>query len=215
MKLFPAFLKIAGRRCLVVGAGPVGEEKSRRAAAWRSGFVRRGAEGDGADSRVGSRREQFDGRRENSGPADLQGAFLVVAATSSPTLHGRIYSWQESEAFCATWSTIRSIAISITAPWCGGLSSDSDFYGGAKPGAGAAVAESNSSNSLARNTNFGSRKSEKRGKDCLQGRSSRGGGSNCCTGSPASFRLRSFSGVEKEPHRRAESRCSCRGSRDH
>jgi precorrin-2 dehydrogenase / sirohydrochlorin ferrochelatase len=90
VQLFPAFLKIEDRPCLVVGAGTVGEEKIH-------GLLRAGA-----NVRVvapqGTMRVQEWARagmirwdRRRFRPADLSGAFLVIAATSSPELHERIY----------------------------------------------------------------------------------------------------------------------------
>ena len=90
MTLFPAFLKLVGRRCLVVGAGPVAEEKIE-------GLLR--AEADvrvvapDATPRVRSwaraGKVRWDARKFR--PADFRGVFLVVAATSSPALHAEIY----------------------------------------------------------------------------------------------------------------------------
>jgi siroheme synthase-like protein len=90
MTLFPAFLKLAGRRCLVVGAGPVAEEKIE-------GLLR-----TGADIRVVSPRAtrrirawarakklRWDAREFRA--SDLKGVLLAVAATSSPALHAEIY----------------------------------------------------------------------------------------------------------------------------
>ena len=90
MTLFPAFLKLAGRRCLVVGAGPVAEEKIE-------GLLRAGAEvrvvaPQGTPrircwARAGKIRWETRAFRE----ADLEGVFLAVAATSSAALHGKIH----------------------------------------------------------------------------------------------------------------------------
>lgn len=90
MTLFPAFLKLAGRRCLVVGAGPVAEEKIE-------GLLRTGAEirvvAPRATERIRAwaraKELRWDARKFR--PSDLTGAFLAVAATSSPALHGEIY----------------------------------------------------------------------------------------------------------------------------
>lgn len=90
MSLFPMFLKLAGRRCLVVGAGKIAAEKIE-------GLLPTGAEilvvapqataGVQALARDGNLRWK---RREFSA-SDLKGMFLVVAATSSPALHEKIY----------------------------------------------------------------------------------------------------------------------------
>ncbi len=90
MTLFPAFLKLSGRRCLVVGAGPVAEEKIE-------GLLRAGAEvrvvAPHAAPRVRAWAHAGKIRWEARAfrPADLAGVFLVVAATSSAALHGKIH----------------------------------------------------------------------------------------------------------------------------
>ena len=90
MNLFPAFLKMEGRRCLVVGAGPVGEEKIE-------GLLRAGAKvrvvAPHATPRVRAwareRKIRWEARKYR--PADLRGMFLVVAATPSAKLHEQIH----------------------------------------------------------------------------------------------------------------------------
>jgi len=90
MSLFPAFLKLAGRRCLVIGAGAVGEEKIE-------GLLCAGADVDVVAPRATRRVRAWarDGKLRwkptKFRPSDLQGTFLVVAATNSPELHEKIY----------------------------------------------------------------------------------------------------------------------------
>jgi len=90
VNLFPAFLKLAGRRCLVVGAGTVGEEKI-------GGLLRAGANvfvvAPQATERVRSWANSGSIRWEERKflPDDLRGAFVVVAATSSGKLHEKIF----------------------------------------------------------------------------------------------------------------------------
>ena len=90
MILFPAFLKLAGRRCLVVGAGRVAQEKIE-------GLLRADADIRVVAPRATRRIEswahagkiRWDARKFRG--SDLNRAFLVVAATSSPSLHADIH----------------------------------------------------------------------------------------------------------------------------
>jgi precorrin-2 dehydrogenase/sirohydrochlorin ferrochelatase len=90
MPLFPAFLKLAGRRCLVIGAGRVAEEKIEsllRAEADVRVVAPAATDRVRGWARAGKIR--WDARKFRS--SDLKHAFLVVAATSSPALHARIF----------------------------------------------------------------------------------------------------------------------------
>jgi precorrin-2 dehydrogenase / sirohydrochlorin ferrochelatase len=90
MNLFPIYLKLAKRRCLLVGAGRVGEEKI-------DGLLR--AEADvtvvapEATPHIQSlaREGKLRWAKRKFRPADLRGVFVIVAATSSPKLHEQIY----------------------------------------------------------------------------------------------------------------------------
>lgn len=89
-KLFPFFLKLGGRRCLVVGAGSIAESKI-------GGLLEAGAKvrvvAPEATRKVrawaGSRKIAWQRRSFRS--KDLQGMFLVVAATPSTQLHEQIF----------------------------------------------------------------------------------------------------------------------------
>jgi precorrin-2 dehydrogenase / sirohydrochlorin ferrochelatase len=90
MPLFPAFLKLAGRRCLVVGAGPVAQEKVE--SLLRAGARVRVVAPDATDRvRAWARTKKIRWQSRAFRPADFSGAFLVVAATSSPALHAKIF----------------------------------------------------------------------------------------------------------------------------
>jgi precorrin-2 dehydrogenase / sirohydrochlorin ferrochelatase len=84
------FLKLEGRRCLVVGAGNIAEQKIggliatdatiRVVAPEATDQVQTWA----AEGKIIWEQRAFE-------PADLQGAFLVIASTSSTALHEEIY----------------------------------------------------------------------------------------------------------------------------
>ena len=90
MPLFPAFLKLTGRRCLVVGAGAVAQEKIE--SLLRAGANVRVVAPHAADSvRAWARAKKIRWEPRKFRPADFKGVFLVVASTSSPALHEKIY----------------------------------------------------------------------------------------------------------------------------
>lgn len=90
MELFPFFLKIGGRQCLVVGAGRVAEEKIE-------GLLRGGASIRVVAPRATvcvrkwAREGKIHWKARAYRSTDLAGVFLVVAATSSAELHQRIF----------------------------------------------------------------------------------------------------------------------------
>jgi precorrin-2 dehydrogenase / sirohydrochlorin ferrochelatase len=90
MPLFPAFLRLEARRCLVVGAGPVAEEKIESLLHARGKITVIAPE---ATERVQSwaRAKKIRWYRRKFLAADLTGPFLVIAATSSPKLHAQIF----------------------------------------------------------------------------------------------------------------------------
>src|ERR1700741_1545721 len=100
MSLFPMFLKLEGRSCLVVGAGKIGESKIRSlpvsgakchvVAPWATPAVT-------AWDRAGVLR--WSAREFHL--ADLDGVFLVVAATSVTAVNDVVYQEaQTRRALC-------------------------------------------------------------------------------------------------------------------
>lgn len=90
MALFPAFLKLAGRRCLVVGAGRIAEDKIS-SLLLSGGDVHVVARTATPRVRAWAREKKIKLNLRTFRPGDLAGVFLVVAATSSPALHKTIY----------------------------------------------------------------------------------------------------------------------------
>ena len=89
--LFPAFLKLTGRKVLVVGAGKVGEPKI-------GGLLESGAQIRVVSLDASPRVREW--AREGNiqlelrvfVPGDLEGVFLAVVATNSRTLNERVYN---------------------------------------------------------------------------------------------------------------------------
>ena len=88
--LFPMFLKLTGRRCLVVGAGQVGESKI-------AGLLETGAHirvvalEASASVREWAQSGRIDLELRQFKPEDLDGVFLAIVATSSRSLNEHIY----------------------------------------------------------------------------------------------------------------------------
>lgn len=91
MPLFPAFLKLARRRCVVIGAGPIAEEKITGLLLAKAD-IRVVAPRATSQIRAWARAKKIRWDERSYRRADLAGAFLVIAATSSPDLHAIIYA---------------------------------------------------------------------------------------------------------------------------
>jgi len=88
--LFPMFVKLAGRPCLVVGAGRIGEPKIRSLVECGAKVfvVAPVAEESIAEA---ARKGEIVWSRKSFEPTDLDGIFLVVAATSSAAVNHTVY----------------------------------------------------------------------------------------------------------------------------
>jgi len=88
--LFPIFLRLAGRRCVVVGGGAIGEGKI-------AGLLEAGAEPTVVAPEVTENVKEWASAAKlawlarHFSPADLEGAFLVVAATSRPEVNDLVF----------------------------------------------------------------------------------------------------------------------------
>lgn len=88
--LFPMFLKLEGKQCLVVGAGKVGEPKI-------GGLLETGARirvvalAASPAVREWARAEKLELELRAFSAEDLAGAFLAIVATNSRTLNERVY----------------------------------------------------------------------------------------------------------------------------
>jgi precorrin-2 dehydrogenase / sirohydrochlorin ferrochelatase len=89
-KLFPVFLKLSGRPCLVVGAGAIAESKTASLLE-AGGHVRVVAPEATARVRSWAHSNTIEWLQRPFQPDDLRGMFLVVASTSSTELHERIF----------------------------------------------------------------------------------------------------------------------------
>ncbi len=89
-KLFPMFLKLSARRCLVVGAGTIAESKIASLLE-AGGRVRVVAPQATPQVRAWAQSNRIEWLQRPFQPDDLEDMFLVVAATSSTELHERIF----------------------------------------------------------------------------------------------------------------------------
>ncbi len=89
--LFPMFLKLSARRCLVVGAGTIAESKIASLLE-AGGRVRVVAPEATAQVRTWAQSNFIEWDHRDFQPDDLEGMFLVVAATPSTELHERIFA---------------------------------------------------------------------------------------------------------------------------
>jgi precorrin-2 dehydrogenase/sirohydrochlorin ferrochelatase len=89
-KLFPMFLKLAGRPCLVAGAGSIAESKIESLIE-ADGKVRVVAPKATSQIRYWAEKKRIEWIARDWEQGDLDGMFLVIAATSSTEVHERIF----------------------------------------------------------------------------------------------------------------------------
>jgi siroheme synthase-like protein len=99
MNLFPIFLKLEGRQCLVVGGGQVGTQKI-------SGLLDAGAKVTVVDPSPTVAVREFFGNRvvwheRKYFPGDLDGIYLVIAATSDARVNQQIFQEAQSRGILA------------------------------------------------------------------------------------------------------------------
>jgi precorrin-2 dehydrogenase/sirohydrochlorin ferrochelatase len=88
--MFPIFLKLEGRRCLVVGAGTIAEGKIR-------GLLQAGALVEVVAPRAVAQVEEWfgqgllDWKPRSFAPSDLDGSSIVIAATPFREVNSRIF----------------------------------------------------------------------------------------------------------------------------
>jgi len=90
-KLFPLFLKLESCPCLVVGAGTIAEGKIAGLLEAQA-TVRVVAPEATPQVQSWAQEKKLEWQQRNYEPSDLQGMFLVVAATSSAELHEQIFA---------------------------------------------------------------------------------------------------------------------------
>lgn len=115
--LFPVALNVAGRRCVVVGAGPVGERKARALLDAGASVVvvapALSAPGLAEDVRAG----RVCHVAAPFAPTHLDGAFLVIAATDRPDVNAAV----------AQAARARGVLVNLAAPARHGDEAAGDF----------------------------------------------------------------------------------------
>ena len=96
-----ACLKLTGRKCLVVGGGDVGLEKIEGLLACDGDVVLIAPEACDAVRELADEGSIEWQRREYAGPIDLEGKFMVIAATNDSEVNIKIYYDGEKRAMLA------------------------------------------------------------------------------------------------------------------
>ena len=94
--LFPAFIKLAGRRCLVVGAGVIAEEKIQSLLLAGARITVTAPEATPAIAGL-ARKKQIAWRRRAFKPADVRGFFLIIAATATASVNHSVHRAAQSQ----------------------------------------------------------------------------------------------------------------------
>ena len=95
MSLFPIFLKLAGRPCIVIGAGGIAESKIE---SLQTANARVTVIAPAASERVAAMADagEITWHQREYAPGDIAGQFLAVAATNDPSVNRAVFA--EAEA---------------------------------------------------------------------------------------------------------------------
>ena len=96
-----ACLKLSGRKCLVVGGGDIGLEKAEGLLACGGDVTVQAPEAHPELQALAEEGSIEWDRREYQGPEDLEGAFLVIAATNDSEVNIGVYYDAEKRAMLA------------------------------------------------------------------------------------------------------------------
>jgi siroheme synthase-like protein len=96
-----ACLKLTGRKCLVVGGGDIGLEKVEGLLACGGGVTLLAPEAHPELQALAEEGSIEWDRREYAGPEDLEGAFMVIAATNDSEVNIGVYYDAEKRAMLA------------------------------------------------------------------------------------------------------------------
>lgn len=89
MLLFPIFLNIKGRSCLVIGGGAVAERKVRNLLECQARIIMVSPQAARSLEELAEKGE-LEWRRRNYSPDDLDGVFLVFIATDNPAVNRQV-----------------------------------------------------------------------------------------------------------------------------
>ena len=116
MSLLPIFLKLEGRPCLLVGAGNVALEKI--GSLLKTGLKLRVIAPEAkAEIKELASEGRLEWMQRAFEPGDLDGNFVVIAATDSPEVNARFIARRSRATFPAIASMTFRIAISFSARW--------------------------------------------------------------------------------------------------
>lgn len=101
---YPVFLDIEGRRCLVVGGGPVATEKVEKLVAHGAAVRLVSPQLTPELEAMVAGGEIHELRRRAYEPEDLDGCFLVIAATNLDAINRMV--WQDAEAAGVTCNVV-------------------------------------------------------------------------------------------------------------
>jgi siroheme synthase-like protein len=90
MNLLPVFLKLTSRRCVVVGAGNIALDKIRSLLQAEASVLVIAPEAHPAVEQLANE-GRIEWQRRVFEAADIDGAFLVIAATSTPSVNHHVY----------------------------------------------------------------------------------------------------------------------------